>query len=240
LATCRRLQIGLSGPSIIDQMRITEDGYWIEENVVSHGECDALVAAIADTSRSRAGARHLMGNPAVAQLAADPRLVGMAQSALGEGAVPYRATLFEKSGKANWLVAWHQDTALPLASSFDATGWGPWSEKEGVRYAHAPTWALSRVIALRLHIDASTSENGPLRIIPGSHAAGVLSDERVLTYVRTRDQIECTVPKGGVLAMRPLLIHASSKAQTSNPRRVLHIEYADSLVLAPGIRLALA
>jgi hypothetical protein len=40
--------------------------------------------------------------------------------------------------------------------------------------------------------------------------------------------------------MRPLLIHCSSKAQTEMPRRVLHIEYADSLGLKPGIRLALA
>jgi hypothetical protein len=40
--------------------------------------------------------------------------------------------------------------------------------------------------------------------------------------------------------MRPLLIHSSGKARTDAPRRVLHIEYADSLDLAPGIRLAVA
>jgi hypothetical protein len=43
-----------------------------------------------------------------------------------------------------------------------------------------------------------------------------------------------------VLAMRPLLIHSSSKARAPEPRRVLHIEYADSLDLAEGIRLAVA
>jgi hypothetical protein len=40
--------------------------------------------------------------------------------------------------------------------------------------------------------------------------------------------------------MRPLLIHASSKARVDEPRRVLHIEYADSLDLGNGIRLAMA
>jgi ectoine hydroxylase-related dioxygenase (phytanoyl-CoA dioxygenase family) len=224
---------------MMKQMPSSELGYWIQADVISHRECNALIATLSDARRSRAGARHLMSHPVVAELAADRRLVAVAESALG-AAIPYRATLFEKSGKANWLVPWHQDTALPLESSFDAAGWGPWSEKEGILYAHALAWALSRVIALRLHIDASTKENGSLRVVPGSHAAGVLTGERVLSYVRTRDQIECTVPKGGVLAMRPLLIHASSKAQTSSPRRVLHIEYADSLVLAPGIRLAIA
>jgi hypothetical protein len=40
--------------------------------------------------------------------------------------------------------------------------------------------------------------------------------------------------------MRPLLIHASSKSLSHQPRRVLHIEYADCLDIAPGIRLAIA
>src|SRR5437868_3881157 len=111
-------------------MPSSDDGYWIQENVLLHRECDALIAALSDIRRSRAGGRHLMKNSAVAELAADRRLLAVAESTLGV-AVPYRATLFEKSGKANWLVPWHQDTALPLESSFEAPGWGPWSEKEG-------------------------------------------------------------------------------------------------------------
>ena len=133
-----------------------------------------------------------------------------------------------------------QDTALPLESKFDAAGWGPWSEKGGVLYAHAPSWALSRVIALRLHLDASTSENGPLRVIPDSHRAGILSDDEVLKQANESESEVCPVGRGGVLAMRPLLIHSSSKAVLGNPRRVLHIEYADSLELSPGVRLAIA
>lgn len=182
----------------------------------------------------------MMGNPAVAALATDSRLVAIAKSVLGASATPFRATLFEKSGKANWLVVWHQDTALPLTSQFDAPGWGPWSKKAGILYAHAPAWALSRIVALRVHLDRSTGENGPLRVIPGSHAAGVLTDAQVLDYVRQHRPIECPAPRGGVLAMRPLLVHASSKAREADPRRVLHIEYAESLDLEAGVCLAIA
>jgi ectoine hydroxylase-related dioxygenase (phytanoyl-CoA dioxygenase family) len=167
-------------------------------------------------------------------------LLKIARQELGSQAEPFRATLLEKSGDANWLVAWHQDTALPLASSFNAAGWGPWSEKANVLYAHAPASALSRILALRIHLDASTSDNGPLRVIPGSHAAGLLSDSEVFDYVRAHSPIECLAPQGSVLAMRPLLIHSSSKARIGDPRRVLHIEYAESLELEPGIRLAVA
>jgi hypothetical protein len=38
--------------------------------------------------------------------------------------------------------------------------------------------------------------------------------------------------------MRPLTVHASSKATDDRPRRVLHIEYAPTVGLAPGIELA--
>jgi ectoine hydroxylase-related dioxygenase (phytanoyl-CoA dioxygenase family) len=181
-----------------------------------------------------------MTHPTVLALASDPRLAAIACDAIGPGAIPFRATLFEKSAQTNWLIPWHQDTALPLAATFAAPGWGPWSQKAGVAYAHAPAWALARIVALRVHLDASTASNGPLRVIPGSHNHGLLTDVAVLACARTGQAVECLSPRGGVLAMRPLLIHSSSKASSNEPRRVLHIEYADSLDLAPGIRLAIA
>jgi ectoine hydroxylase-related dioxygenase (phytanoyl-CoA dioxygenase family) len=219
---------------------MADSGFWIEEGVLAEGECDELAGALSQVRRGRAGARHLMSHAAVAAVASDRRLLGIARRALGAGAVPYRATLFEKSGRANWLVVWHQDTALPLAARHDSGEWGPWSRKAGVLYAHAPAWALRRVLALRLHLDASTVENGPLRVIPGSHAAGVLTDEEVFRAAKAQPHRECLVPRGGVLAMRPLLVHSSSKARADAPRRVLHFEYADSLDLSEGVRLAVA
>jgi ectoine hydroxylase-related dioxygenase (phytanoyl-CoA dioxygenase family) len=217
-------------------------GYSIEQSIFSDAECDSLIGAIAEATikRSRAGVRHLMVNAAVSALAADRRLLAIAEKEIGAPPVPFRATLFDKSWQANWLVAWHQDTALPLTSRFDSPGWGPWSEKAGILYAHAPEWALSRILALRVYLDPSNNENGPLRVVPGSHAAGVLTDEGVREYVQAHPYVDCPVSRGGVLTMRPLLIHASSKSQSRSPRRVLHIEYTDSVDLKPGITLAIA
>jgi Phytanoyl-CoA dioxygenase (PhyH) len=123
---------------------------------------------------------------------------------------------------------------------FDLPGWGPWSRKAGVLYAHAPSWALSHIVALRIHLDASTSDNGPLRILPGTHSLGVMSDADVFASARSRPHSDCIVGRGGVMAMYPLLVHSSGKSRSSAPRRVLHIEYADSLAIAPGIQLAVA
>ena len=220
--------------------RAIAEGYSLEPGVLTGEECDALLRALSDSTAGRAGTRHLMQNAAVADLAADPRLLRIARRFTGAKCTPFRATLFEKTAQANWLIAWHQDTALPLAERYEMAGWGPWSEKAGVLYAQAPASALARVIALRVHLDSSDADNGPLRVISGSHEAGLLSAEGIRAQVGKLGQVECCLPKGGILAMRPLLIHASSKARTSAPRRVLHIEYADSLQLAPGIRLAIA
>lgn len=217
-------------------------GFRIVENVLSQEECDGLLKHLDRSlvSRGRAGARHLLSVPEIARLAHESRLLSLAQVELGGRAVPFRATLFEKSGKANWLVVWHQDTALPLRKRFEAQGWGPWSEKAGFLYVHAPAWALSRVVALRVHLDASTCDNGPLRLVPHSDTLGVLTDEEIRSAINQRGFEECLVSKGGIIVMRPLLIHSSSKVLTDAPRRVLHLEYSDSLMLAPGIELAVA
>jgi hypothetical protein len=225
---------------IVNVMQTVDSGFAIVPQCLSNRECDEVEGTLSAgiVSRTRAGARHLMANSGVSGVANDDRLTELAKEWLGGTAIPFRATLFEKSSTANWLIPWHQDTALPLIARVEMAGWGPWSEKSGIVYAHAPAWALSRIIALRVHLDASTADNGPLRVVPGSHFAGVLSDQLIMEFVSTNCQVECYVPRGGVLAMRPLIIHSSSKTRGAGSRRVLHIEYADSLDLADRIRLA--
>lgn len=190
--------------------------------------------------RSRAGVRHVLRDPIVANVARDSRLLSIAQEILGGSAIPFRATFFDKSPESNWLVAWHQDTALPLRERRETESWGPWSMKEGVNYAHAPASALSNVVALRVHLDDSTTDNGPLRVLPGTHRSGVLTDQEIRGLADRVSPVECLVPKGGVVAMRPLIVHSSSKSRVPAARRVLHIEYAVSLELDGGLALAIA
>lgn len=215
-------------------------GFEVIPDVLADAELTSLLAAGSGLQRGRAGARHLMRDPRVNRVARDRRLVDLASSALGSSAEPYRATLFDKSSDANWLVVWHQDTALPLERRREAAGWGPWSTKEGVVYAHAPASALHHIVALRVHLDDSTPENGPLRVIPGSHELGVLSDTGIRELVARERPHECIVARGGVLVMRPLLVHASSKSAAPAPRRVLHIEYASTMRFEPGLTLQVA
>jgi ectoine hydroxylase-related dioxygenase (phytanoyl-CoA dioxygenase family) len=208
-----------------------DDGFQIVNAGLALSETADLLRTLdaSRLTRSRAGARHLMKHPAVSNVANDPRLLAIASGFLGPSVVPFRATLFDKSSARNWLVPWHQDTALPLQERRDVPGWGPWSIKSGIMYAQAPAMALARVVALRLHFDDSREDNGPLRVLPGTHALGVLSEADADWLVREIPPVDSLVSFGSITAMRLLILHASSKAETDHPRRVLHIEYVDSL-----------
>lgn len=197
----------------------------------------ALIAATTSATRSKAGARHLLHLTAVRQLAEDSRLLKLASQFIGSP-IPFKATWFDKSPASNWLVSWHQDTALPLRSTIEAVGWGPWSIKAGQIYGHAPASVLSGVIALRVHIDHSREDNGPLRVLPGTHSRGRIPEQQIAAVTEEVPAEDCLVDAGGVVAMRPLTIHASSKSRSALPRRVLHFEYASTLDLGHGLVLA--
>jgi ectoine hydroxylase-related dioxygenase (phytanoyl-CoA dioxygenase family) len=224
------------------QRSIFARGFAVIEQVFARDEMRAVQEELANAPlhRSRAGARHVLGNETVAKLASDSRLLTIARHVLGSEARPFRATLFDKSPTSNWLVVWHQDTALPLRERHELPGWGPWSVKEGIIYAHAPAAALEQVLALRVHLDDSTAKNGPLRILPGTQSMGVLTDDAIERLATEINPVDCLVAAGGVVVMRPLVVHASSKSQIEMPRRVLHIEYAAQMHIADSLELAIA
>ncbi len=221
---------------------VEQRGFAVLPEVLTRSEIARLDESLAcnPLPRARAGMRHALRHPDVLAIASDSRLRAVAKEVLACEPFPFRATLFDKSPISNWLVVWHQDTALPLRERRELPEWGPWSVKDGVIYAHAPDTALSRVVALRLHLDDSTSENGPLRVLPGTHTMGVLTDDTIHGLSTQVTAVDCLVARGGILVMRPLIVHASSKSRSAMQRRVLHIEYAGSASLADGLELAIA
>lgn len=123
---------------------------------------------------------------------------------------------------ANWLVPVHQDLSIPVAERLPDASLRGWSEKEGSIYVQPPVDLLQQLVAVRLHIDSCGDHDGPLRVVPGSHTLGRV-DPNAAASIRSRSlEIPCTGARGSALVMRPLLLHASSKATGSSLRRVLH------------------
>lgn len=206
---------------------ITEAGYAIQEQVLGRDEVEPLTHALAATVGSgRGGARNLLDEPIVLGLAFDTRVLELAKSAVGPDARPVRAIFFDKTPDANWRVTWHQDLTIAVRERLDVPGFGPWSVKEGIPHVQPPAGILERMVALRFHLDDCGAENGPVRVLPGSHLSGKIDEQEYPTWRERVAEVPCLVERGGVLLMRPLLLHASSPATTPVHRRVLHIEYA--------------
>lgn len=201
---------------------VEPEGFEIIPELFDRRSMAAIIESLEGTPIRRSRARNVLQTDSVRALAENPRLLKIASDVLHGNAFPFRATLFDKSSRANWLVVWHQDTALPLRERRDSLGWGPWSVKEGVICAHAAAHALEQVFAVRIHLDHSNAENGSLRVLPTTHTLGVLSDDDIHGLANRIAAVDCHVAAGGVLLMRPLLVHSSSKAKSETAhRRVL-------------------
>jgi ectoine hydroxylase-related dioxygenase (phytanoyl-CoA dioxygenase family) len=81
---------------------------------------------------------------------------------------------------------------------------------------------LESLIAVRIHLDACTAADGPLQVVPRSHVCGAIAPGAAAELRAAQGAVTCTVDLGDALVLRPLLLHASSKATGSSMRRVLH------------------
>lgn len=213
---------------------VDASGFAIIPGVLERDDLALLERVFPQSSGDRGGLRNLLDIPAVAERAESGSIRSLVDSILGRDAFPVRAILFDKTPAANWKVSWHQDLTIAVKQLSDTPGYGPWSEKAGVVHVQPPVAVLEGMLAVRLHLDDSGTGNGPLRVLPGSHRAGALRDADIPAWRRRVVEQLCLVPRGGVLLMRPLLLHASSPAAEPQHRRVIHLEYA-SCELAPGL-----
>jgi ectoine hydroxylase-related dioxygenase (phytanoyl-CoA dioxygenase family) len=215
--------------------RFKQDGYQIINSLVSAGECDLFAATLTPlfeqqvrTTNSRiGGVRNLLRtNPLVTSFAKSPAIAELLQEATGKNVFPVRAIFFDKNPDANWLVPWHQDLAIAVEEQIETPGFFGWSMKGGILHVHPPEEILAGMITLRLHLDDCDATNGALKIIANSHRSGKIPTSEIARWINTNEQIVCELPKGGVLLLRPLLLHSSPPADGPCHRRVLHIEYA--------------
>lgn len=176
---------------------------------------------------TRGGVRNLFGvAPAVGALAKSIPVRSVAERVLGPHCFAVRAILFDKTPATNWKVIWHQDLTIAVRARGVAAGFGPWSEKAGVPHVQPPPEVLERMLAVRVHLDDCGVENGPVRVLPGSHRAGRLSPEAIDQWRASTAAVECLAERGAILAFRPLILHASSPATLPAHRRVVHFEFA--------------
>ncbi|MCG8584810.1 MAG: phytanoyl-CoA dioxygenase family protein [Pirellulales bacterium] len=160
-----------------------------------------------------------------------PILKELLTDVLGAGCGLVRVLYFDKPPEQSWSLAWHRDQAIAVKDNRPpTTKFLKPTTKAGVPHVNAPHEILERMLTLRLHLDNVTEENGPLRVLPGSHLS---TDGEA---VDTDEAVTILAKRGDVLAMRPLLSHTSGKsaADSTQHRRILHFEFAADRELPDG------
>ena len=198
------------------------EGFTIVPGALAAAECQRLATEVASAVSAGAGSRRLLSHGWCQSLAVrirdSPKFAGLVPSDY----VAAQCTYFSKSSTQNWLVPIHQDLSIPVAERVNEPVLRGWSEKEGELYVQPPIALLESLVAVRIHLDACAEADGPLQVVPRSHASGAMAPEEAAEVRRSQGAVACTLNVGDALVLRPLLLHSSSKASGSSMRRVLH------------------
>ncbi len=185
---------------------------------------------LAGSSGPAYGARNLMRLwPDAAKLIGDsPSLASAVRAALGDSAGVVRGLFFDKPPGHSWALPWHRDYTIAVKDHRPSPGFAKPTMKAGVPHLEAPEWLLKTILTVRIHLDAMADDNGPLRVVPGSHR----NESEIVD-----DAVTLHCEGGDALLMRPLLLHASghSLPGSANHRRIVHLECAGSRELPDGL-----
>ena len=189
---------------------------------------------------SEAGVRGIVHkSPDVLAFASSPAVRSLVETVLGKGARLIRSIIFNKTPKANWLVAWHQDLSIAVEGKVELPGFSAWSNKAGVCHVQPPLIILESMITFRVHLDDAGTDNGALVVSPGTHKLGRIPASEVSKVAAGRQEHVCSVNTGDALLFRPLLAHCSKKAVAPSSRRIIHLEFC-AAELPPPLEWATA
>lgn len=224
------------------ELELEREGYAILPQFLDSGQIDFLrqqvesLSGIASAKSQNGivyGMRDLLRHlPDLRFYATSPQVQELVKHLLGRSAQLVRAIYFNKTSEANWNVLWHQDTTIAVKNRLASPSFEAWSIKDGIHHARPEAGIMERMVTLRIHLDACDETNGALRVLPGTHLNGRMSDAEVKRMINDNSAVLCCVPAGGVIAMKPLLLHASSAGTLPSQRRVLHFEFSPDVL--PG------
>ena len=190
------------------------------EHICSENRGDPAILMGAEGAVS--GARNLLRMwPSVVELA---RLCPITEL-LGPEAGVVRALYFDKPPGHGWALPWHKDYNIAVRTHGKIGTFSKPTTKAGVPHVEAPVELLETMVTVRVHLDDMNDQNGPLRVIPGSHRE---RDSRPPVAIHCRS--------GDVLLMRPLLTHSSAHCEAAcvQHRRIVHLECAPTPHLPDG------
>ncbi|WP_284652431.1 phytanoyl-CoA dioxygenase family protein [Flavobacterium terrisoli] len=223
--------------TILDKVKteLNELGFSIVDNVYSETEIQSIANFIngLDTSNPIfrktddlfAIRQFVKEFPEIKSLLFNNNLKKIIEEVGGDNCFVVKSIYFDKPEKSNWFVAYHQDLTISVDKKTETEGFGPWTVKQN-QFAVQPTLAiLENIFTIRIHLDDTDENNGALKVIDKSHAKSIYRPETI-NWNLEKETI-CSVNSGGIMLMKPLLLHGSNRTQNNKKRRVIHIEFSN-------------
>ncbi|MBD3906736.1 phytanoyl-CoA dioxygenase family protein [Chryseobacterium sp. Ch-15] len=214
---------------------IADKGFSIISNVFSTEEIRKISEVIQNIDTSKETFRKsedlfairqfLKEIPEVKDLIFNDNLKEIIKDIFGGKYFVVKSIYFDKPEKSNWYVTYHQDLTISVDKKVQLDNFGPWTTKQNQFAVQPPLEILENIFTIRIHLDDTDENNGALKVVPKSHAKGIYRPETIDWNVETENI--CSVEKGGLMIMKPLLLHGSNRTTNGKKRRVIHIEFSD-------------
>jgi ectoine hydroxylase-related dioxygenase (phytanoyl-CoA dioxygenase family) len=213
---------------------ISAEGFAILNDVFTTAEADNLLHIIESVDTSKATFRKtndlfairqfLKEIPVAANIVFNKKLTSLIEAIFGNDFFVVKSIYFDKPQQSNWFVSYHQDLTISVNKKIELEGFNFWTTKHNQFAVQPPADILKDNFTIRIHLDDTNEQNGALKVIPQSHLKDIYRPETIDWEVETEHT--CSVNKGGVMFMKPLLLHSSGKTTNNNKRRVIHIEFS--------------
>ncbi|MEQ1798331.1 MAG: phytanoyl-CoA dioxygenase family protein [Lacibacter sp.] len=163
--------------------------------------------------------------PGVLDTVFNDNLKAILKELLGDRYFVVKSIYFDKPQTSNWYVSYHQDLTVSVDRKLELAGFEFWTTKQNQFAVQPPLDILQNIVTVRIHLDETNEDNGALKIIPKSHLKGIYRPETIDWTIES--EVSCNVSKGGIMLMKPLLLHSSGRTTNNKQRRVIHIEFSN-------------
>lgn len=214
---------------------LSENGFTIIKNIYTDEEIAAILQLIETADNSKeifrksadlfAIRQFLKEIPQATERILTNELRAVIKQVMGDDYFVVKSIYFDKPGTSNWYVAYHQDLTISVDKKVALENFGPWTVKHNQFAVQPPLEILNNIVTIRIHLDDTNEDNGALKVIPKSHLKGIYRPETI--DWTAENEISCHVPKGGIMLMKPMLLHSSGRTVNNKKRRVIHIEFSN-------------
>ncbi|MDF2455576.1 MAG: phytanoyl-CoA dioxygenase [Cytophagaceae bacterium] len=216
-----------------DQLSI--QGFTVLSTIYSEEEINKLLHLIEQVDSSKQTFRKsadlfairqfLKEIPPIQELIFNQKLQHVIREFFGENYFVVKSIYFDKPETSNWFVAYHQDLTISVDKKIEIQDFGPWTVKQNQFAVQPPLNILENIFTVRIHLDHTDEHNGALKVVDGSHLKKIYRPETI--DWKTEKETICQVPRGGLMIMKPLLLHGSNRTTNNKKRRVIHIEFSN-------------